>query len=270
MSAPVLAASNAANGFRSGWPSATRARASASTAHLDVYRDRLNPNFALPQRSDFVGTNGADEWVVVESKGRSWETSASLLATAKRQTRSLRNINGALPVLRAAIATRFSRVGMVARIWDPDDFAEDAEDLDIEPEALAREYYRPAIEYLDGTATERSTHEHDSTEFMRSRLAGMDGWIGIDDDVWEWYHGKRPWRQLVHRRTAGRLSILREAAVRRSERSTESETLVDTARLIRSRRPSLDGVTVELGDSWRDELMRREPGDRAGQSARRD
>ncbi len=66
--------------------------------HLDVYRQQLAPRLAFSVKPDFVGMDSARQWIVIESKGRTGSASRGLLSVAKQQTRSLRNINGQLPV----------------------------------------------------------------------------------------------------------------------------------------------------------------------------
>lgn len=227
--------------------------------HLDVYRQRIDPAFALPLRPDFVGVDANRDWLVLESKGRSWQLPTSLMTTAKRQTRSLRRIGGVLPALRVAVGSYFTSAGVTARIWDPDDFAEDAMDLSIEPHVVAREYYRPLLDYLNATPHERVMRD-DGTWVVRAELPGMDASIAIDEDVLDWSQGRRSWDDVVPPRAAFRPPIAGRLAKHRGE-EVGPESRHD---LLRPEPRRADGVGVELGASWREELMRRQPGDRAG------
>ena len=242
--------------------------------HLDVYRHEINPNLAFSIKPDFIGMDSRRQWIVIESKGRTGVASRKLIDTAKRQTRSLRNINGQLPVLRAAIATYFSDDKMRARICDPEDLDPGAEDLDVLPESLARAYYRPIIEYLEAYPPEYPRSPVDQRVYRRSPFSGMDAAIGVDQDIVDWYHGSGPsWEEII-RQYASQPSVLhelselkhvpeqeREAALKRDE---IKRALLGKDRLTETEIKGKDGVTIELGDSWSEEYMRRQPKDRAG------
>jgi hypothetical protein len=60
-------------------------------------------------------------WVIVEAKGRTGSgVPDDTMTKAKRQTRSLRNLNGQLPVLRTAVGVNLT-TQLEARVWDPEE-----------------------------------------------------------------------------------------------------------------------------------------------------
>jgi hypothetical protein len=241
--------------------------------HLDVYRQDLNPYLALKVKPDFVGMDAQNQWLVAESKGRTSSIGREDLLEAKKQTRSLRNLNGQLPALRIAVGTYFSSHMSRARIFDPEDFDDDASDLDIRPDDFARAYYRPVIEVVEQLPAVETTAPGAAVRTVE--LTGLDARVGIDEDIVAWYHGERhSWEDIVvARRTAP--SVLAEIRVQRSGRDSDREALLKqsrepselltTRRLREVSRKGLDGVSVELGPSWAEHFMRREPRDR-GQS----
>ena len=241
--------------------------------HLDVYKQQLNPRLALSVKPDFVGTDSAQQWIVIESKGRTGSVSKRLLRVAKRQTRSLRNINGQLPALRVAIAAYFSGRKIRSRICDPNDFDRGAKDLKFEQEAFARAYYRPIVECLESYPYPPGIVRNEADHSVYRHLIEMDASIGLDQDILGWYHGSgQTWQQILTQR-APQPSVLhaiaelkpipegaRKAVLARDE---GKKTLLGRKRLTGVNRRGLDGVTIELGPSWSEKHMRRQPKDRA-------
>jgi len=238
--------------------------------HLDVYRQDLNPHLALPVKPDFVGMDAHQQWLVAESKGRTSPVGRQALEDAKRQTRSLRNLNGALPALRIAVGTYFTSGMSRARIWDPDELDNNAVDLPIPLEEFARAYYRPLVEIVEQLPPAETRTIGESGRGVQ--LSGLDAVLRLDKEILAWYHGNgSSWDEiLAARRTVP--SVLQQIVeLRRMAESDRQVTLMrDTEKrdLLGSRRlqqPSfkgLDGVYLELGPSWNEEFMRREPEDR--------
>jgi hypothetical protein len=103
---------------------------------------RIHP-VALAGRSrpDLVGRTASGEWVVVEAKGRTNSYSASVMQTAKAQSRQLLSIAGAAPIWRVATQAYFSP-SLEMRVHDPDG-AEEGYDLKVSLDKFLRLYYEP-------------------------------------------------------------------------------------------------------------------------------
>lgn len=268
--------------------------------HLDVYRSTLNPRLAFKTRPDFVGIDANQQWIVVESKGRSWSLPNKTMAKAKEQTRSLRNINGELPVLKVAIGSCFSTKKMNAKLWDPEEYDENAEDLEIDSNQLIRAYYSPIVEYAKLQSLSQAV------------LNDIDANIVLDESVLAWYESSDSnfWDRVVtpeaeskdslltlvgdYKRNLSQVELTLEQNIpelpkidddleknidfdkqKIVERHTNEEerTQVNLIRkkkikeLIEIQRVSniglaVDGVNVELGVSWTSKNMRRQPQNR--------
>ena len=106
-------------------------------------------------------------------------------------------------------------------------------------------------------------------DFARSCDSGLEC---VDQDILAWYRREgRTWEEVVDERRVIP-SILEQIRALRAVPESERQAVVrgDTGtRLLRVierlRQPStkgLDGVSVELGESWADHFMRREPEER--------
>lgn len=109
--------------------------------HVSMF-SKLGGSLALHSNStpDLIGKTAAGDWIVVEGKGRTHGRSNLAMATAKMQTRQLRRINGHFPVLRAAVQA-FFQPDLRFAIEDPDDYSEDAEDLNFDSRSAFEKYY---------------------------------------------------------------------------------------------------------------------------------
>jgi hypothetical protein len=237
--------------------------------HLDVYNASLNGYLAFNTRPDLVGLDARQQWTVVEAKGRSWGMPDDTMTTAKRQTRSLRRINDQFPALRVAVGSGFFSEGIKTRIWDPEDYDDDAPDVPIDPEVFLKAYYRPLIEYAKLLQSQPYADAQTGRRRRSVELAGFDATLLIDDDIVASYEQNASiWQRTIVPRAATEDSILAEIAVLRHA-SEESEDAA-SGRLVqimdRSRATGIneviDGVTVKLGDSWDTEYMNRQPRDR--------
>ncbi len=109
--------------------------------HLSRLKD-LGGTTMLHTKSqpDLIGLNRTGNWIVAEAKGRTNGYSPAAMTKAKLQTRRLRRINGTYPSLRVGIQAYFSpELNFV--VSDPDEYDEDAKDIEFDPAAAIRDYY---------------------------------------------------------------------------------------------------------------------------------
>ncbi len=237
--------------------------------HFDVYRKSLNPNLASDKRPDFVGLDTSQQWTVVEAKGRSWSMPDKTMETAKSQSLSLLSINGQSPALSVAVGVYFAG-SITARIWDPDEHDNNAVDEPIDPDLFLRLYYEPLVVHA-GLLQTRARLDVQSQKRRRSvELNGLDATLLVDDDIVTNYARGLPlWQTIVQPAVLWPDSILAEIAhLRVSHAEQLDEKSPDRLRQLVDKRRSMDigqaadGVTIELGQSWRTENMRRNPADR--------
>lgn len=172
-------------------------------------------------------------------------------------------------LISSCLATYFSSTGP-----DPNTPEPDAIDIELNPEQLARAYYRPVVEMLRASSVPPSRRQVDGRADVITPLAGLDARLELEERIFTWYIEGQPNfpTLLADRRSGG--SILRdiEALASLPEQDRSSKTWYDegrwdaiwSAHLRHVRRTGDDGVTVELGPSWDEEYMRCEPEDRAG------
>ncbi|MCZ4317211.1 hypothetical protein O4H66_27745 [Comamonadaceae bacterium G21597-S1] len=109
--------------------------------HLSMFRAsggilKLHTN----SEPDLIGRTAMGGWVVMEAKGRTHGRSDRAMTAAKTQTRQLRRINGQFPVLRAAVQAYF-QPEMRFAIDDPEEYEENAEDLNFNVRSAVEKYY---------------------------------------------------------------------------------------------------------------------------------
>lgn len=152
--------------------------------HLDVYRGELNPVHypGTRRRPDLAGLSRSGDWVIIESKGRTNGFPQQLLETGKRQTRSIRTIAGRLPRWRVASVTHFAYGNLSVDWADPEDYEEDAIDLDLTPDHLLSLYYRNIYDLL---SLNNNNFENDG--FRMHRFDNMDFTIGLRSPIYDAY-----------------------------------------------------------------------------------
>jgi hypothetical protein len=238
--------------------------------HYDMYRKSLNGYLASSHRPDFVGLDAQQQWVIVEAKGRTGSrVSDDTMTKAKRQTRSLRNLNGQLPVLRTAVGVNFT-TQLEARVWDPEEYDTDAVDVSIDLESLMRSYYEPLV-FRTGLLRTSASVQGQAQKVRRGvLLPASDATLFVDEDIVTAYENEDPvWQKVIILKARTEDSVLGEIAILRetAEQDREAEVSDRLRRLVDARRASnighaADGVTVQLGPSWSTANMRREPQNR--------
>lgn len=239
--------------------------------HLDVYSQYLNPTLALPNKPDFVGLDTTNLWVVIESKGRTNGVTAGLMQSAKLQTRSLRNVGGALPVLRAAVASYFSSQRLRARVRDPDDYDDNAPDVPIEAQELVRAYYHPLVEFINFSRHEPRHDTDTGRTYIRTEVPGFDAAVEIEEAILKWYTSPSESFDGLLGVIPQQLNVLEYFSEQRATNEDARETLLTDPirakilgadRLRQEQAVGNDGVAVRLGNSWTTERMRHEPEER--------
>jgi hypothetical protein len=184
-------------------------------------------------RPDLIGQSSAGNWIVVEAKGRTNGFDAVALQKAKQQTRMIRQVNGAAPLLRVALQAYFN-TDLAVRLDDPDDFDPDAVDAEVNIDAAFLRYYALA------SAVTRQTTEIKEVE-GRKYAARFD----IDSGV-----------------TVGlETTILEQIAqgnfqeIRGALKSLPFSDVSDGANTA----TYPDGILIELDERWSTGLMAREP-----------
>lgn len=224
--------------------------------HLDVYRNLVPTLWKGRSRPDLVGHDLHRNWVAVEAKGRSGPVAKKLMSEAKKQLQNLRRISGQFPSLKVATAVYFVEDDARVLMRDPDNFHDDAVDLDIECNRFVRDYYQPILDLFDVWPC--IVEREQSDRFDKVSLANSGVVVGIDRAVVE---------QLRHRDDtdlARRLEAALPDAPQRlrpfeegdDPRETDSVQPIDTHP---HRSVGLDGILVELDSRWSPEQMRFEP-----------
>jgi len=97
---------------------------------------------------DLIGMNTYGEWVVIEAKGRTNGFCNDVLLKAKNQTRQIRLINGQFPSLRVGTLSYFSP-DLKLQLIDPDDYEDNAVDIDADQMDLFSNYYSFVKSFTD-------------------------------------------------------------------------------------------------------------------------
>lgn len=142
--------------------------------------DALGGSVDLKGKSepDLVGLRKNRDWIVAEAKGRTWGHSKSAMNKAKLQTRQVRRVNGQFPALRAAIQASFNPRLQLA-IHDPDEFDEDAGDMDFDLASAMDMYYSAPMAAIEGG----ELRDIGGREFYARELAEIGVTIALDSEV---------------------------------------------------------------------------------------
>ncbi len=185
---------------------------------------------------DLLGQMPDGRWIVVEAKGRTNGLDPVALAKAKRQTRAVRFINGARPVMRIAAQTYFDpRMRLV--LDDPESPDEDSIDIEVDVQAAYQRYYSLIYDATQGSNDLRAVRGQQYV-FRAVPDAGVK--VGISADV---------------------RSLLEQGAVLPTDFARRLTGVRPTAELdAMSTYP--DGLAIELDERWASEVMSREPTER--------
>tara|TARA_R100000656_G_scaffold110474_1_gene82452 strand:- start:644 stop:1612 length:969 start_codon:yes stop_codon:yes gene_type:complete len=180
---------------------------------------------------DLIGLRNNKEWVIAEAKGRTWAHSKSAMEAAKKQTRQIRKINGQYPSLRVAVQASFSP-SLRWAIEDPEEFDDNARDLQFDIEDLLAKYYSASLSAIE-KGQERTIGKR---KFIVRELPEIGVSIGID----------------------------REARVRLNERTMSQalNSFAEGAEFKLHQQEFVifpDGLAIALDDRWSESLMSLDP-----------
>ena len=109
--------------------------------HVSQLSKYKNISFWKKRAPDFAGLTRKGQWVVVEAKGTSGSFDQWTIQDGKEQTRSIRKIDGQFPILRAVTLSHYWSDTLCGSIEDPEEFDEDAIDLEFNLGDVLRIYY---------------------------------------------------------------------------------------------------------------------------------
>lgn len=212
--------------------------------HLDLYNQR-NPKSLkfLPKssksRPDLIGLNSHHQWIVLEAKGRTGRLPDKLLEKAKEQTRMLHKISGQLPSLRVATAVYFnSKPRALSISWeDPEQFEPNSIDLDIALPLFFEQYYTPFFNAFNSQLFPVQEQRINQQPFRTITFDQADLKIGLHERLFEGYIYASEYSRLF-------------ADLSGSTRNIEIENFRYMGR---------DGIFVELGSSWQENNMKKQP-----------
>lgn len=199
--------------------------------HLDVYRSQLNAILKKGRsRPDMVGEDRQGRWVVIESKGRTNGLDQKALDKAKEQSSLVRTINGQVPRFRMGVQAYFESSQLQLAIDDPehDRRKKPLPDISITREMVTEEYYRPFQAWVEGVGPSERRIINDRAYFIRA-APELDLVVGLDVDY-------------------------------RRHRAEGDPTPNDASDELRpSTYVGHDGVLVQLGPRWAENIMKKSP-----------
>jgi hypothetical protein len=199
--------------------------------HADVYRDQfLRAGVPLRsgtgrQRPDLIGLDSNNDWIVLESKGRSNVMDKNVLATAKAQTNNLIDIGGIPPKIRIAVVTHFVN-GQLKVDWaDPEKQDQQGLNLLTNREEYLSNYYRLVYSILANN--ERKTFKNFVTyQFRAGQIT-----IGLERRIFEQYQTGQ----------LGEIRIPKYLTSGQHDQVDNQDTFIGN-----------DGILIGLGTNWID------------------
>lgn len=215
--------------------------------HLDMYHDELTPVIRGNRRPDLVGLNPAGESVVIESKGRTGPLTIRTVADAKAQACALRSIRGEPPVHHLASITHFTRDHRLSTHFeDPDGSDLEALNLEISEDQFLLDYYAPFVSLLEQADGPLRREQYDDRVAVVVEFEDLDLKVGLDLAVRDALRSRAEIRERL-------VDLLPD-----SEAPAKDEEFVEP-NASKNYFVGSDGIAIELGPSWSDEAMLREP-----------
>jgi hypothetical protein len=201
--------------------------------HIDVYRDQFTRNGqafgfgSSRSRPDLIGLDNYRRWTIIECKGRANTLEATLIASAKNQTRNLRRIGTDLPSLRVAVVTHFTNGQLTVDWADPEGYNNNYFDIKTDTEEYLAKYYKVIFNIL--ASKHNSTKEFSG--FITYTFDAINLTIGLDRKIFDAYKTK----SLKEIQPSRILNLERFRAI------ADQDFFA-----------GIDGVVVGLGSNWRD------------------
>lgn len=157
--------------------------------HIDVYRDQFTRNGqafgfgSSRSRPDLIGLDNRRHWIIMESKGRTNTMEATLLTSAKNQTRNLRRIGNDFPSLRVAVVTHFTNGQLTVDWSDPEEYNDDNFDIKTDSEEYLSNYYKLIFNIL--ASNDNATKEVGG--FVTYTFDAINLTIGLDRKIFYAY-----------------------------------------------------------------------------------
>lgn len=151
--------------------------------HLSVYQNSFQPiTFRTNERPDLFGFDRSHNLLVLEAKGRSNSLPKTLMAKAKRQTISLRQLGGIAPASRVASASYFASSQFQVSLEDPNGNNPKSFDVDVSLDDVIRDYYRGFVDWIN--TAENVVNEVANGRRLRVVDVPLIGIrLGVDDSV---------------------------------------------------------------------------------------
>lgn len=209
--------------------------------HLDVYRNQLNPVFAPRKKAkpDLVGWDVNGNWIVLEGKGRSGRFDNIALNKAKDQVNNLISISGKSPLFKIALECHFQN-NILEIIWEDPDKNSKGYKITIDTDMFMHDYYMPFIKVFNIKKHYpiKVYIENNIYKFIVINVDEVDMKIGIIDKIMEKNY-----------------SFIKDNYNNFMAYSKDNKKI----------KIGNDGIYVELGDSWSEDRMKKEPIERNSQ-----
>ena len=159
---------------------------------------RFNPN--TRQRPDLIGPDWADNWHVVESKGRSNYPEKGLMRRAKAQAQAVVAVAGKAPATRCGCVSLLHRRPFAIEIEDPRGEPSRPIEVSVDEEGFFTTYY-DIVEgmRLSGYPVERVSVEttEGRVEYQVVRIPETDVGVGVCSEIFNAYGTDARWRVLL-------------------------------------------------------------------------
>ena len=136
------------------------------------------------ERGDLVGKDHNKEWHVLESKGRSYNVSSTLIHQAKFQATRITAINGRPPCSASACIVRLFNTPITVDLIDPErDYDIFEVLLHIMETDFYDAYYNPFIRYLRLHTTKKTRVFNLDFEIAEIKSLGAGIWVGLPKEI---------------------------------------------------------------------------------------
>jgi len=200
--------------------------------HFDIYRDEFGAILRGRSRPDLIGKNKRNEWVVMESKGRTNGFDAEALIKAKNQASQVIEISRHAPILNIGLQTHFGdgKLQVVAEDPIPNMNSKQSIRLNLSHEEFWHEYYRLFRQWMTESSFVEEISLHNNN-YKQIEIKEFDLKIGLAEQLIDMQ--KVPDRWPIY------------------DSISNDNVFV-----------GMDGLLVEVGDLWSSENMKLDPFER--------